>query len=214
MNSFLKKILPIRSKRNKGFTLVELLVTIVIFVVLTSIVLFSQGNFNNTVLLNNLAYDIGLTIRQAQDYGVSVKESSGAFSSASGVNFSYGVYFNTTVSKTNFVLFADTTGTGGNPDSRYNGSVTVCPSNDVECVQKYNINNGSYISSICTGSSSSCSPITSTLTVLFTRPNPDAIMYVDSNPVPVNYAEITVTSVGGTTRKVIITSVGQIYVQK
>ncbi len=195
-----------QQRTNGGFTLVELLVTIVIFVLLTSLVLFSQGNFNNTVLLNNLAYDLALSIRQAQDYGTSIRE----FASSTPLFSSYGMYFNTTVSNKNFVLFADTTG-----DNRYNGSVALCPANDPECIQKYSINNGSFIKSICAGADSAhCNAIASYMNIMFKRPNPDAGIYMDANPTAQNYAAITLSSVSGTTRTVVVTSVGQIYVQK
>src|SRR3989338_7579467 len=68
---------------NRGFTLVELLVTLSLFVVLTTIVLFSQSKFNGSILLTNLAYDVAITVRQAQTYGVNVREtSSGVFDKA------------------------------------------------------------------------------------------------------------------------------------
>src|SRR3989338_6906440 len=65
---------------NRGFTLVELLVTLSLFVVLTTIVLFSQQKFNGSILLTNLAYDVALTIRQAQTFGVNVRENVNASS--------------------------------------------------------------------------------------------------------------------------------------
>ena len=43
---------------NKGFTLVELLVTIVIFVIITGVVLINSNKFDNTILLDNLGYDV------------------------------------------------------------------------------------------------------------------------------------------------------------
>ena len=75
-----------KQKINKkaGFTLVELLVTISIFVILTGVVLFNSNSFDSTVLLNNFGYDIALTIKQAQSFGVNVREdNTGNFSSDS-----------------------------------------------------------------------------------------------------------------------------------
>ena len=81
---------------NKGFTLIELLVCITIFVIMTALLLFKYGNFNQSVLLTNLAYDTALTIRTAQNYGLSVKavkDASGADVICSSSNFqcAYGV---------------------------------------------------------------------------------------------------------------------------
>ena len=80
----------IKNRKNKGFTLIELLVTITIFVILTGVVLLSQNSFDNSILIKNLAYDISLTIREAQDYGVDVNESQYSTNPFTP----YGVYFN------------------------------------------------------------------------------------------------------------------------
>ncbi len=191
-----------------GFTLVELLVTISIFVVLTGVVLFNQNNFDNSVLLNNLAYDTALTIRQAQSYGVNTKESNIA-----GTFTSFGVYYDRLASNTNFVLFADTN------NSSTTASVTTCPASDPECIQKYSIKRGSFIKSMCAGTdiATNCIP-TDKLSIIFKRPNPDAWIYTVDNlgtlSLPKAYAKITVSSAAGTTKNIIISSAGQIYVQK
>jgi len=202
------------NKKNTGFTLVEMLVTITIFVVLTAVVLFSQGGFNNSVILNNLAYDIGVTVRQAQAYGTNVSESpiAGAFSS-------YGVAFDISQSPTNFVLFADTgngSGSGGyNPDGKYNGSITYCPAGDPECIQKYTINNGNTISAMCVGTdSSNCTTAATSMQILFTRPNPDATITVNGSfTTSYSYGQITVMAANGRTKTIVVTAPGQIYVQ-
>ena len=82
-----------RKKANSGFTLVELLITISIFVILTGVVLFSQSKFNGSILLTNLAYDTAVTLRQAQTYGINIKE----FNTGSGTGqfVPYGVHFAT-----------------------------------------------------------------------------------------------------------------------
>ena len=53
------------NNHKSGFTLVELLVTITIFVILTGVVLVNSNSFDNSVLLNNFAYDVALTIKEA-----------------------------------------------------------------------------------------------------------------------------------------------------
>ena len=195
----------IQRKQNRGFTLIELLVTIVIFVTLTGVVLFSQTGFNNSVLVSDLSYDIAVTVRQAQDYGVNVNESqANTFSS-------YGTYFNigSGGSNKNYVFFADTDNNGS-----FHGApnVVYCPANDTECIRSYTISNGNYISGICAGADSGHCASTNALTILFTRPNPDAIITSDSGPAA--YADITISSANGVKKDIIVTKVGQIYVQK
>ncbi|MBP6858337.1 MAG: prepilin-type N-terminal cleavage/methylation domain-containing protein [Candidatus Pacebacteria bacterium] len=76
-------------KHTHAFTLVELLVSISIFALMTTLVVAKYGNFNNNVLLTNAAYDVALAIRTAQTYGLSVRsDDSGGFNNAYGVNFS------------------------------------------------------------------------------------------------------------------------------
>ena len=203
---FSKLIFPKQRKTmpffSAGFTLIELLVTITIFVLLTGIVLFNQNGFNNGILLKNLAYDIALNIKQAQTYGIAVRESQTVSTFSS-----YGVYFDLANNK-NFILFSDTNSSGifnGNPS---------CPVGDAECIQKYSISRGSYIKDICINSDASCG-ITK-LTILFKKPNPNAIMSAvnsQSNLSNLTSAKIIISSASGATSSVIVTNVGQIYVQ-
>ncbi len=197
------------SKKNSssGFTLIELLVVITIFVVLTTVVIFNQNSFDNSILLNNLAYDVALTIRQAQVYGVSTREA--ASSSASFP--AYGVYFDKGSDNKIFVLFADTNG-----NHMYDGTL-LCSSSDIECVQRFTINRGDYISLICVGANKdTCDSGVSKAQIYFQRPNPNAnIFNLDgSSPVQANSITIGVSSKDGTTRNVIVSGIGQIYVQQ
>lgn len=220
----------IKNRKNKGFTLIELLVTITIFVILTGVVLFSQNSFDNSILIKNLAYDISLTIRQAQDYGVDVNES---VKSQLAINpfAPYGVYFNLNSligSFKNYIFFTDTyPDPSGKIDNMYHwGYVSPCLSNDSECLQRFTISNGNSIKDICVGSDSlHCTSILNlypsypNLTILFKRPDPTAWIYAGANPslsnpgTLYNYADIQVSSPNNKTRDIIVTSVGQIYVQ-
>ena len=75
------------SHRQKGMTIVELLVAMVIFSVITGVVLFNYGDFNSSLTIQNLADDIALTIRRAQSYAIGVRGTSGSFSVGYGVHF-------------------------------------------------------------------------------------------------------------------------------
>ncbi len=59
--------------KQKGFTLIELMITVSIFAIMTALLVAKYGAFNNGVLLTNLAYDIALNIRSAQSYGLNTK---------------------------------------------------------------------------------------------------------------------------------------------
>jgi prepilin-type N-terminal cleavage/methylation domain-containing protein len=231
MNFFSKNKIIASALKNKkgGFTLIELLVVLVIFVVLTGVVLVNQNSFNNSELLNNFTYDVALTLKQAQTYAVNVQENVfGSFSSSYGVFFNIDPTPNAGGSNTNFILFNNLVSSDGNVTyddsinsttgtSLHAGDVTNCPTTNSECVQKYAMTNGLYISNICvTDSHNSTTCNVNQLSILFTRPNPSAYIYDldNSSPTLKNSATITLSSAKGATSSVVITGTGQIYVQK
>jgi prepilin-type N-terminal cleavage/methylation domain-containing protein len=174
----------VKKQKQKGFTLVELLVTISIFVILTGVVLFNQTRFNSTILLTNLAYDTALTIRQAQNYGINIKE----FDSGSGNGgkfVPYGVHFDTSSDKS-FILFADLNSDGIITEPTLNSCVAL-----EGCVNRYSIKRGNYISDIeVVKGVSTSSP--SILDITFERPNPDAKIYADKS-IAVEYDSAIIT---------------------
>jgi prepilin-type N-terminal cleavage/methylation domain-containing protein len=191
---------PIRSFFQKGFSLVELLVTISIFAILTVIILTQNAQFNGTILLNNLAFDVALSVRQAQVYGLSVRQST----SSTPFDVGYGVNFDIT-NPTSYILFAD-----GNNNSRYDTS----PS---EALNVFTVNHADKISSLCgtdSAGAQTCSSggVLTRLTIVFKRPNLDA--QISSNVAGGVYqtATITVSSPNNNTRTVSIASTGQISV--
>ena len=77
------------------------MVVLAIIVILTGIVLTSQSTFNKTLVLANTAYDIALTLRTAETYGL------GSRAFGSSANAGYGIDFNH-ATPGSFTLFADT----------------------------------------------------------------------------------------------------------
>jgi len=170
---------PARTCFRGGFTLVELLVTISIFVILTGVVLFNQSKFNSTILLKNLAYDTALTIRQAQTYGINIKEFNTGAVGAQDQFVPYGVHFDKNQADKSFILFADTKFDLTNPTALtvFTGAVGACNPSE-GCVNRYSIKRGNYISGLCVEDSSGCSSV-NTLDIIFRRPNPDAKIFGD-----------------------------------
>lgn len=153
----------------KGFTIVELIVSIAIFAVMTALVIAKYGTFNQSTLLTNIAYDMALTIRTAQTYGLSVKSTS---SSVNDFGSAYGIHFSNNSNNT-FTFFADTiTGSG------------LYKYNDGEAITKYTLTQGVTIDSICLGSElNDCTKLNSeydSLDIVYKRPNPNAIFNVTS----------------------------------
>lgn len=210
-----------RLKRpQRGFTLIELLVVSLIIILITAFVLFRQSGFNNATLLRSLSYGIALSVRQAQVYGVSVRESaagSGVFAQG------YGAYFGNSglVDSSHYLLFADQNGNG-----QYASG---------EELPRYTIGNGRgtdyLIKNFCAHSISSgdqCGTGTGTtitsLTIYFRRPNPDACFATSQStgacataatPPVYDYAYVQLKSFTGTDYRTIkITNTGQIAVCK
>lgn len=75
---------------NKGFSLPELIIVIAIFVIISSVALFNQGKLSSDVLITNMAYEVGLAIREAQVYGIGVRgdDSGASFNGQYGAHFS------------------------------------------------------------------------------------------------------------------------------
>ena len=219
-------MLAAKRNLNKGFTLVELLITISIFVILTGVVLFSQSKFNSSILLTNLAYDTAVTLRQAQTYGINIKE----FNTGSGAGkFSpYGVHFDKSALNS-FILFADLDdiNSDGRPEGNgvYDGATSTCQAKSVDpsvkdgCVNRYNIKQGNYIVDLCKGDVAlgikTCSSNESInkLDIVFKRPDPDAHMRSDTATNPeYTIATIILGNPDQSVRKVRVRSNGLIEV--
>jgi hypothetical protein len=185
-----------------------------IIVVVTAIVLANNNRFGGVVLLENLAYDIALSVRQAQVYGISV-ERFGTSCSTPGVNcFSagYGVDFNLS-SPGAYELFADTY-----PQATPDG---IFEPDQGELVQQTTISQGYSIQSLCVipAQSSTCNSVTS-IDILFKRPEPDAWISANGNSCTENLgacqasARITLISPRGDSMSVTVDANGQIAVQQ
>ena len=132
-----------QNKNTRGFTLIELLVTISIMVIIMSVVLINYHQYNSTFGITNLAYDIALSARTAQTYGVAVHADQGG-SGQTQFEYGYGLHFDAT-DPDHYILFADNP-TSGTPNY-YDGGMD-CASGS-ECVTKYTLQSGYTISNIC-----------------------------------------------------------------
>ncbi len=183
----------------KGFTILELLVSIAIFALMTVLLLSKYGTFNQGILLTNLAYDIALTIRNAQSYGLNVKS---ADRNSDLYNYPYGVHFDSSASQnTTFIFFADSNPTNG----RYDAGTD-------KIISQTTITRGSKISTLC---KSNCTNNISPLDIIFKRPDPNAIIYANNDNTK-TYSDATIkvmASDGVSVKNITVRSTGQISVQ-
>ncbi len=202
----------------RGFTLIELVVCVAIFAMMTSLLVAKYGTFNQSVLLTDLAYDTAITIRTAQTYGLSVQSSNVG---TTPFNYAYGVDFSTAAPANILTLFADTYGPAtlpwsGSPDGAYESGA-----GKDSLVSAYTITRGAIISAMCVSDGSDCNTGTlkaspNVVDITFKRPNPDAVICINGigTPCPYAYAQITIKGTDGSTRQVIIRNTGQVSVQE
>lgn len=204
---------------SKGFTLIELMVVLAIIAVVMSIVLSSQSTFNKTLTLANTAYDIALTIRYAETYGL------GSRAIGTITRAGYGVHFQNT-SKNSFTLFADVypapsissvchpTADPSMPDARPGNC--AYDSSRGEGITDYVLGNGITISKFCSyaiGNWSCSDDGLTSLDIVFARPNANPFISVNgsySASFPITAACLTISSPQGGLRFVSVASSGQI----
>lgn len=195
-----------RNNRNKkGFTLIEMMITVSIFAFMTALVIIKYGTFNQGTLLTNMAYDVALAVRTAQTFGVSVR---GMEDQTTAFDVSYGVLISEVsmcsdgINNQKFILYQE---------DKNQSAYFSC---DSYKYSTYNLKRGAKISDICVGdSSTSCSTNPDNISIVFKRPDPSAIIR-SSSGTRYAYAKITIKdSTGETSRDVEIRRNGQISVK-
>ena len=194
------------SDKSSGFSLVELVIVAGILVMITGTMLVNYSSFNNSIILGSLAYDIALSIRQAQVFGLSVRAYKGGSGPAT-FDIGYGVHFEAPLPTKSYILFADT-----DRDFNYNALLD----GDIDV---FTIGRGNFISEFCTTNSSDVERCASTaditkLDIVFGRPDPEAIIKTDYVPPEVyGSVRIVVSSPQGNERVIRVFSTGQITVE-
>jgi len=176
------------------------MVVTAIFVILSAIVLASNSRFGSAIILQNLAHDIALSIREAQIYGIAVRRydpsaGPGTFGQGYGIHFAPG---------TSFELFADVNGNG--------------KWESTETVKTTTIAGGFAITNVC--SPEDTCGLTS-VDILFKRPEPDAcisangaVTLSDGSCISaLQRATIDITSPRSEAATIVIEASGQISVQ-
>lgn len=191
-----------------GFTLVELMVTVGIFIFMTALVVAKYGSFNDGTLLTSMAYDVALTLRSAQSYGLNVQ----GYNSTNSFNYPYGIHFSSAAGNKQMIFFADSNPTNGVYNSGTDGLITT-----------YTLARGGDVKSVCvgTGSGALCtSPSNGIVDITFKRPDPNAIIVAPgssscpTNAPPCAYAEIKLENASkNSTRTIVVRGTGEIAVQ-
>lgn len=190
-----KKPIPL----NSGFGLVELMVSIGIVVLITSIIVSRHSSYNGAVLLRSQAYEVALQAREVQLSAVSAIGNAGDFRSV------FGLYFDTTTPNY-YLYFRDSNG-----NHFYDSGEEIGKRNNID--PRFEISD---IRSVLT----STKPSESDISIVFERPNFDARFFTAASTEAEGTAVEIDVRVKGTTgtgvgevRTVEITRTGQIVVQ-
>ncbi len=218
-----------------GFTMIELLVTVAIFALMTSVLLANYPKFSSKILLENTAHSIGLSVRQAQTYGLNVR---GVRVGITDIFPTYGIHFSLNgineldpADRKHFLLFADTLPDPETPttNNKIYDAVADCSLFGGECAEQFSIQSAEQIYLLCGNLKSTGATIENwegipgadctltSLDVAYTRPNPDASIKgtsAFSGPETVfTDGEIVVRSPRGEYKTVVVWSTGQISVE-
>jgi len=169
----------------RGFTLVELIVVLFLIVVLTTITITSQTNYNRSLIITNTAYTVALSIRESQSLGLSSRNFKGTQNAGYGINFHKA-------NNTKYVIFADVqgpptyaayascpTGTANTPEFKPGNCLY---DSTAEILKTYNLNKGFRIHDFCglrtTNNAHICGSQAawSSMNITFIRPNTEAVM--------------------------------------
>ena len=180
-----------------GFGIIELLVSISIMVIISSVIMVQQKSFNSAVLLRSQAYSIALEARQIQLSAVSVSGEAGDFRSLLGLHFDTG-------SNQEYKIFKD-----ADNDKYYDATEMFGKQGKLD--KRFEIRAIRAVGDSITGNA---------VSVVFERPNFDA-RFVDSSGELTNASSIEIDigqkngqlGTNDTIRTIEITATGQIAVQ-
>ncbi len=152
-------------QKHKGFTLVEMLISVGIFATISAIILANYPEFRSRSSLDNLTAQIAIIFREAQVYGISVREEGN-----SDFNIGYGVHVDAE-DNTELIIFADT-----NKDYLFD--------DDTDSVlETFELRGGETVSQLCAptcvGEDGQHPVLADSITTMFIRPNPDAYFSVN-----------------------------------
>jgi prepilin-type N-terminal cleavage/methylation domain-containing protein len=192
----MKKLLKLQ--KNKGMSYVELIVVLSIFAVLSTVVVYNYGIFQDKVDMKSLASDIALKIVEAQKASLDGKFPPDP-APAGTWKPSYGVHFDSAPANAKqFVYFVNRDG---------NTLYPIYGSD--ELLETFTITKGNIIQSI-TVNGCSASP---TMTVFFKRPDPGAkIVSSASGCNAGSSATITIQSPKGSQATITVYSSGRVQV--
>lgn len=161
--------------KQKGFTLLEMIVVVAIMFILLAIFLFDWRSYDARFTTEAVANEIAASLRQVQVWGTSTRIIDG-----SDPEDGFGLHFER--NSPMYISFIDSKNDGVGNQYRY--------SNQDSSIAEIDLANGYQITRLCTGD---CDASVNMLDVMVQRPNLGFIINGQKN----SYAEITIGRDGG-----------------
>lgn len=186
---------------------------IAIFLIITTVTLLRQSKFSSDLLITNLAYEVALTIREAQVYGIGSRVAD--TDNPSRVRVGYGVHFAQQPNDSYSIFINEPNVEGEFDDFLFNQDTeevfdTVDITRD-QSIRRFCVSNGAAY--LC---SDDVDDDIDWLDISFVKPNPDAHIWAgqsgESGNVYSNAVIVVESSLGDKCRAVYVSSVGQMYV--
>lgn len=215
-------------KENSGLTSIELVVVFGIFAALASSVLFNYRQFSSNIGLQNLAQDIALQVRQAQNRSVSGSTPNlfpGQNPPPAEWAPSYGLYFSKNEGENNrFISFYDyNTSAVSNPSPENFGDRqlgdTSCNFSDPssECLDVIEMTGGEFVESICINemTTGTCGAVTD-VHIVFSRPLNRAYFFSElaNENTFISDVSLYLQSPNDSRVRITVTATGQIVIDK
>jgi prepilin-type N-terminal cleavage/methylation domain-containing protein len=169
--NLLKKVA--KHETQAGFTLIELVVIIAIFAIMSSVLLFNFQGFNKNIERNNLAQDMALLIRKNQSYGISSSTlDANTLTETNTLPSRYGLLFDYDASVGTITAIASYKKIGGS-----NVPVGYTQATDI-LIDRVVLNSPgvTVVACIPNGGSTCATPILSDIAIEFERPKPEPLI--------------------------------------
>ena len=190
-------------KHQYGFTLIELTVTVSIFLIISTIILANYPAFSQRLALNRTAQEIALSFRKAQTFALAVRGFESQFKG-------YGVWFNKE-RNSSFIFFTDF-----EPEDQQftHGPIgeNFCEANN-ECVDEFLIQTSARIEDLCKNQGADRVCGLDSVEVVYTRPDPIITLRANGLTGDVSNIGIVVRSPRGVERIIVVWSTGQVTIE-
>jgi prepilin-type N-terminal cleavage/methylation domain-containing protein len=189
----------------KGFTLTEMLVSISVIVLISTLILFSYHRLREDFSLRRAAQNIVFSFRDVQTSAIAVKKFQ-----PTGTFPGYGIHFDM-VNNNKYIIFADV-----NNNKIYDPG-NGCYDAPTECDEEFILEKPIKIKDLCGNEKSDPSNAQcalSSLDIVFLRPDPKIFLTANLGSQSFNDVKITISSpFSKKSKNIIVWKIGQVYME-